>query len=440
LKHEKFKYKKAEKLLKKAEELNLQLPYSEDIEILFEPISISGKKLPNRLVVQPMEGFDSNINGSPGEFTYRRYKRFAEGGSGMIWFEATSINQEGRSNPHQLLLNKNTIGDFQSLVEKTKNAALKSFGKLHEPFLVLQLTHSGRFSKPEGKSTGKVFYNNPYLDKNKNSIVLYNDEEINQIKQDYQEAIKLAQQAGFDAVDIKACHGYLLHEMLSAYNRADSIYGGNFKNRVRLLTDLALNNRESILAIRLNAVDFIPYPYGFGMKKDGSMRTDIEEPKKLIKHLVDIGYELINITAGIPYYNPYIGRPFDRPLKGSHMPDEHPLEGIMRLILITEQLQKNFPEIPFVGSGYSWLRQYFPNVGAGVIKNNMASLIGLGRSSIAYPDAPKHLMEKTVIDPERFCISCSRCTELMRFNLNSGCVIHDKEIYGKNYRKIKFKR
>lgn len=438
--HEKFKYKSFDKLIKKAEELNLQLPYSKDIDLLLQPISISGKQLPNRLVVQPMEGFDGEKDGTPGELTFRRYLRYAEGGSGMIWFEATSIAADGRSNPHQLMLNSETLEKFKILVDKTKTAAFKRFGNSHEPFIVLQLTHSGRYSKPDGITSGKVFNKNPYLDIKDEGIELYNDEEIDRIKDTYLKGIELAKLAGFDSVDIKACHGYLLHEMLSSFNRIDSMYGGNFENRTRLLKDLFNHNSNIINSIRLNATDLISYPFGFGMKKDNSSEIDLDETKNVIKDLTSINCSLINITAGIPKYNPQIGRPFDSPLRGSLIPYEHPLEGINRLIRITAELQMESPDTPFVGTAYSWLRQYFPNIGAGVIKNEMAKLIGLGRSSFAYPDAPMDLMENGQMDPEKTCISCSRCTELMRFGYNTGCVILDKEIYGKIYKKIKFRK
>ncbi|MFC2097065.1 hypothetical protein ACFLSI_01900 [Bacteroidota bacterium] len=433
--HEKFKYKNTEELQKKAAELNLQLPFSDETELLFQPLFISNKKVPNRLVVQPMEGFDSENNGSPGKYTIRRYKRYAEGGSGMIWFEATSVTQDGRSNPHQLLLNRETLAQFKSIVEITKKSAINKLGNSHEPFLVLQLTHSGRYSKPDGNPVGKVLCFNPYLDKNRENIILYKDEEIENIQHAYNEAIILAKQAGFDAVDIKACHGYLLHEMLGAFNRTDSKFGGNFEKRIAFLTDLINHDDELILSVRLNATDLIPYPYGFGMKNDRSVDYDLEEPKKLIKILINKGSQLMNITAGVPYYNTHIGRPFDRPVKGSIFPVEHPLEGIMRMVNITSELQKEFPDIPFVGTGYSWLQQFFPNVGAGVIKNKMASLIGLGRSAFAYPDAPLDLMQKGRLDKKKTCIACSRCTELMRSGNNSGCVIQDKEIYGKLYKR-----
>jgi len=181
-------------------------------------------------------------------------------------------------------------------------------------------------------------------------------------------------------------------------------------------------------SIRLNAADMIPYPYGFGMKKDGSMEVDLSETKMLIRDL-EKKVPLWNITAGIPYYNPYVNRPYDKGIKGGATPPEHPLEGVARLISLTGELQHEFPDLPMVGSGYSWLRQFIPNVGAGVLKSGKASFIGLGRSSFAYPDATRDLMNDGKLDPGKVCVSCSMCTQFMRNNVPSGCAIRDKELY-----------
>jgi len=387
-----------------------------------------------------MEGFDSKDDGSPGELTIRRYKRYAEGGSGIIWFEATSILHDGRSNPHQLLLNSDTVDEFKSLVDITRDSAIKSLGQNHNPFLVLQLTHSGRFSKPLAKSLNKIFYRNPWLDINDDKKDLFTDEEIDSIKESYLKAIEIARAAGFDAVDIKACHGYLLHEMLSSYNREDSKYGGSFQNRIRLLKELCEHNTDILTAVRLNVTDLIAYPFGFGMNADGAFEIDLSETRELIENLIELNCTLLNITAGVPRYNPHVGRPFDRSLKGSLVPYEHPLEGVARLIELGSELQSMYNKLPIVGTGYSWLRHFYPYIAAGVLKNNMASFIGLGRNSFAYPDAPKDLMLKGKLDPEKACISCSRCTEFMRHGFSTGCAIHDKEIYGEAYKNIKFKK
>ncbi|MDP8239145.1 MAG: hypothetical protein P9X24_08645 [Candidatus Hatepunaea meridiana] len=439
--HQQFKFKTTQDLLQKAEELDLNLPFQESLDPLFETITIGSKTIPNRFAVQPMEGFDSNPDGSPSEYTFRRYKRYAEGGSGLIWFEATSVVQEGRSNPRQLLLNKRTLDSFKQLVDHTRQSAHKEFGNSHDPFLVLQITHSGRYSKPEGKPLNKVGCYNPHLDKRKEDITLFSDDELDRLKETLVEAVRLTHKAGFDAVDIKACHGYLLHELLSVYTRTNSRYGGSFENRIRLLVDVVKQAQQEIpeitIAVRMNATDGIPYPYGFGVPEDGSLVIDLSEPKVLISKLIENGCSLLNITTGIPYHSPQLVRPFDRPIGGSSVPKEHPLEGVMRLLNVTGELQREFNNIPFVGTGYSWLRNFYPYIGAAVIERGMASLIGLGRGSFAYPDAPKDLMNTGKMIHRKSCITCSKCTELMRQNNITGCVTRDSEIYGNEYKTIR---
>jgi 2,4-dienoyl-CoA reductase-like NADH-dependent reductase (Old Yellow Enzyme family) len=117
------------------------------------------------------------------------------------------------------------------------------------------------------------------------------------------------------------------------------------------------------------------------------------------------------------------------------VPDEHPLVGVGRLLKRGAQFQATFPDIPIVSTGYSWLRRFIPNVGAAMVRGGQSSFIGLGRSSFAYPDAPKDLMNRGVLDPQKTCITCSRCTELIRGGYSTGCVIRDSDIYGPHYKK-----
>jgi 2,4-dienoyl-CoA reductase-like NADH-dependent reductase (Old Yellow Enzyme family) len=260
------------------------------------------------------------------------------------------------------------------------------------------------------------------------------------LQENFVDAALLAYQAGFDAVDIKACHGYVINELLAAFDRQNSKYGGFFNNRARFITNVVKKIRQEVsqidIAVRMNAFDGIPFPYGFGSSRDESEKIDLTEPKQVVSRLIEEGCSLFNITAGIPYLFPHLGRPFDRPLPGAPIPPEHPMEGISRLISLTSELQKEFPEIPVVGTGYSWLRQFFPHVGASVIHDGQATFIGLGRSAFAYPEAPKDLMNTGILDPKKVCIACSRCTEMMRMGGSAGCVMRDKEIYGKQYKKL----
>lgn len=439
--HGSFSFKSGADLRKKAEELGRELPFQDSISPLFESIEVNSKKILNRLAVQPMEGFDAELDGSPSQLTFRRYSRYAEGGSGLIWFEATSVVPEGRSNPRQLMLFAQNLDTFKRLVEQTRNSAFKVFGSSFDIFCVLQLTHSGRHSKPKGKPKPYVANPDASLGKKAENTHVLSDEDLARLQNIYVETARLAGEAGFDGVDIKACNGYLLNELLAAYLRKNSRYGESFENRTRFLLDVLQDIRGEVpgicTAVRLSAYDGIPY--GFGVLRDGSIDIDLNEPKELLRHLIRSGCSLFNITVGNPYHEPHFGRPFDRPLPGASLPDEHPLEGVTRLLKVTGVLQKEFPDIPFVGTGYSWLRHFFPYVGAAVLNRKEVSFVGLGRSSFAYPDAPRDLMAKGVMDPKKACITCSRCTELMRNGHISGCAAHDKKIYEKEYQELLLK-
>lgn len=438
--HEPFDFRSPDELLNKASELGVELPFQTDLSPLFEDITIGLKKLTNRIAVQPMEGYDASPDGAPSDLTFRRYKRFAGGGSALLWFEATTVVPEGRSNPHQLWLRRKNVDEFTRLVEQTRNEATRSFGPGHNIYCVLQLTHSGRYSKPRGMPQPQVALVNPYLDDKEGTLQIFSDKELDQLQEKFVDAALLAYQAGFDAVDIKACHGYVINELLAAFDRQNSKYGGLFNNRARFLTNVVKKIRQEVsqigIAVRMNAYDGIPFPYGFGSSRDESRGIDLTEPKQVVSQLIVEGCSLFNFTAGIPYLYPHLGRPFDRPLPGAPVPPEHPLEGISRLISLTSKIQKECPGSPVVGTGYTWLRQFFPNVGAAVLRNGEATFIGMGRGALAYPEAPKDLMSRGSLDPKKVCICCSRCTELMRKGGSAGCAIRDKEIYGKQYKKL----
>jgi 2,4-dienoyl-CoA reductase-like NADH-dependent reductase (Old Yellow Enzyme family) len=456
--HERFALRSREDLSAKAGALGVSIPWSEDIGPLFRPLDLpGGKRLNNRLVVQPMEGADASEDGAPGELTFRRYRRFAAGGCGLIWFEATAIDPAGRSNPHQLMLSGETLVAFKRLVEAGREAAAGAEGAA-APVFILQLTHSGRFSKPEGIARPMIAQHNPFLDPLRGippDEPPVPDAELDRLKGVFLEAAGLAAEAGFDGVDIKACHGYLLGELLAARRRTGSRYGGDFANRTRLLVETiaAAHGRFPglILASRLGVYDAIPYPYGFGVAAVGAAPTgeisaggcggndpqaepgapaaDLAEPLSLIGRLVAAGLSVVNMTLGIPAYQAHFGRPFDRPAAGGLRPEEHPLEGIARLIRLAETLQTAFPALPVVGTGFSWLRGLAPHVAAGVIEKAGASLIGLGRLSFAYPDLARDLCLRGAPDPKKLCVTCSGCTDLLRAGGPAGCIIRDKAVY-----------
>ena len=152
-KHERFKFKNKQEFLKKIQEQNLDIPFSDDIRILFDRTVIQEETLPNRFAVHPMEGADGNAEGTPGDLTFRRYLRFEAGGTGLIWFEATAVSKGGRSNARQLMLAKKNQDAFKRLTEETRKAGKKGIAVHHDILLILQLTHSGRYSNPKASQS-----------------------------------------------------------------------------------------------------------------------------------------------------------------------------------------------------------------------------------------------------------------------------------------------
>ena len=423
--------------------LGVRLEAIEDVSILSEPVQAGGLLIPNSLAVHPMEGCDGDSQGRPGKLTLRRYERFASGGAGLIWAEATAVVPEGRANPRQLWLHEENKDSFAAMVKMMREAAPE-----HKPVIVLQLTHSGRYSKPQGAAHPMIAQRDPYRDAlapqqkpdaNRKSKIpddwpLVTDEYLDKLQDAYVEAARIAFEVGFDAVDIKSCHGYLINELFACHNRAGK-YGGPFENRTRFVLEVIDKIRNELgengqVVTRLGVYDAIPYPYGWGVDKDDYSKPDLTEPKKLIGLLQQRCVNLINITIANPYYNPHVGRPFNETIVGGYEEPEHPLAGVSRLVNLTGEIQKEFPGIAIVGTGYSWLRTLFANVGAANKANGLTTLVGAGRMAFAYPDFAKDIITKGRMYPEKVCVSCSACTQIMRDGGTAGCVVRDNEVYG----------
>ncbi len=444
MKHDRFRFQDRAALEEKIAELGLDIPLSDDISILFSPIVIAGRTLPNRFLIHPMEGADADPSGGPSDLTFRRYRRFAAGGAAVIWFEAAAVLEAGRGNPRQLLISARTGDAFKRLVEATRREASAKFGPGHSPLLVLQLTHAGRFARPQGRPQPVISQRSPILD----ALIqlpadhpLAMDDELDSIRDAFVAAAGIARAARFDAIDIKACHGYLVSELLAAFTRPVSRYGGPFENRTRFLLETAAGIRAEAPGIeitsRLNVFDALPYPHGFGVDRNNPGMPDLSEPIELIGKLARAGLPLLSVSCGIPAYRPHFGRPYDKPMTGQDPPDEHPLAGVARLLRLAGEVQRAHPALPVVGPGYSWLRQFIPQAAAAAVETGKAALVGLGRGAIAYPDWVSDLAERGVLDPRRVCIACSKCSEMLRWGSRVGCAVRDAEIYAAEYRQAR---
>ncbi len=434
---EKFNFKTIEDFQAKVGELGVNITLSDDLEPLKKPVKIGNKIAPNSIAILPMEGCDSNPDGSPSELVYRRYKRFSTGGAGLLWWEANAVVVEGRANPLQMMLTNENKGEFAKLIEECKKSAIESLGNDFRSVNVLQLTHSGRYSRPVDVAAPIIAQHDPLLDPrvgiSENDRVV-TDEYLDNLVDKYVRSALLAKEVGFDGVDIKACHRYLLSEILASHTR-EGKYGGSFENRSRLLLTIVKEVRKAvgedfIIACRFNVFDYHPYPYGFGVDKENFEKEDFTEPLQLVKLLCDNGVNLLSNSAGNPYYiYPQVTRPFDQPTIGGNTPNEHPLESIARLFNFTREIQKVARDVPVVGNGYSWLREFIPYIGAANLQDGSCALVGLGRQAFAYPDAPKDLLLNGKLEHNKCCISCSKCTQIMRDHGRTGCVIKDADVY-----------
>jgi 2,4-dienoyl-CoA reductase-like NADH-dependent reductase (Old Yellow Enzyme family) len=445
-KHERFSFASADDLKKKAGALGVHIGMSDDLSPLARPVRVGARVSPNSIAVLPMEGCDCEPDGAPSELAERRYLRFAGGGAGLLWWEACAVAEEGRANPLQLMLTAANAKAFAALIAKANRAAAEAMGSGHRPVHILQLTHSGRYSRPRGHRPLPIIpQHDPILD----PLVglgggepTATDGYLSELPGRYAESARLAQEAGFDGVDIKACHRYLISELLASRERGGR-YGGSFENRARLLMEAVgaarqATGRDFIIACRFNIFDAHPYPYGFGEGKGDFMEFDGDEPLRLVQMLRDAGASLLSNTAGNPYYiYPQVTRPFDASSQGIPVPDEHPLESVARLFGFTRAVQQAAGGIPVVGNGYSWLRQFAPGAGAANLLGGSCGFVGFGRGSFAYPDAPRDILLRGGMDPQKCCVACSKCTQLMRDHGKAGCVVRDAGVYAPLYREAR---
>ena len=435
--YESFSFATLDELSQKIETLGLDISFSEDLSVLAAPAAAGDRTIPNRFSTLPMEGRDSLPDGSPGEFTFRRYRRYGAGGWGLIQFEACAVWQGGRSSDRQMCIEASTEKAIASLLEATRSAARESLGPSHSPLCLLQLQDAGRYRHATGTTPGLTV---PYelLDRRAKvpgDVAPLSDADIEAVQDRMTEAAVRAEKIGFDGIDIKSCHRYLGSELLAAHLRPGK-FGGGFEGRTRFLREMterirsAVKNPSFLVTSRMNLFDGFPYPYGWGCDRSDPPLPDMTEPLKLVGILKELGLNLLTTSTGTPYYNPWLVRPFDRPIPGNMEAPEHPLEGVGRLFTLTEKVQREYPDLPVTGPGYTWLRQFGVFAAAANVARRAVTLAGFGRTGFAYPGLPKDVLEKGAVDPKKVCVSCSLCSEVMSQGGPTGCYAKDRDVYG----------
>lgn len=423
---------------------------------LCQPIQAGPLKIGNRWAIHPMEGWDGTTEGGVTEPMRRRWERFGLSGAKLIWGgEAMAVRPDGRANPNQLIINEENVKGIASLRDSLVSAHEKEYGSAEDLAIGFQLTHSGRFCRPYDKKqlAPRIAFRHPLLDEKfgiDSDEPILSDDEVRELIDAYISAAARAHQAGADFVDIKHCHGYLLHEFLGAHTRPGP-FGGSFENRTRILREIVSGIRARVpgleIGVRLSAFDFVPYkpdpdqaedgklgpgipvefahalPYdfGFGINPKNPVEYDLDEPEAFLRLLADLDIHLVNLTAGSPYYNPHIQRPAAYPPSDGYQPPEDPLIGVARQMQVVRALKAKVPELVYVGSAYSYLQEFLPNVASGAIQDGWTDLIGIGRMVLSYPNILADATAGKAPEKRFICRTFSDCTTAPRNGMRSGC-------------------
>jgi len=468
-----FKFHSVDELHAECQRLGLDLRFSDDLAPLFRPVTIGPLKAGNALCIQPTEGCDGTLDGQPDELTFRRYRRFGAGGAKLIWGEAAAVIEEGRANPRQLLISEQTAPALEKMLKGCRDAHREALGDDSDLVVGLQLTHSGRYSyrRPLLAVHDPILDLRTVVERSTGKAVdpaypLLDDDSLWRLIDHYVEAAKLAYRIGFQFIDLKQCHRYLLNELLAAKTRPGS-FGGSLENRTRLARTAIERIRSEVpglvLATRLNVFDSIPYQMksgndegepcswqtpllcSWGTSEQDPFQPDLTEPLAWIGEMARLGVALVNVSMGNPYASPHIIRPFEYPPPDGYQTPEHPLIGVDRHFRLAGQVQQAFPQLPIVGSGYSYLQEYIFHAGAANVRDGRITFVGVGRAALPMPDFARQLQETGKLDRKRICRTFSYCTALMRSKHNelgqfaTGCPPFDKEVYGPIWREAQQK-
>ena len=430
-----FDYRSLSNLAAGLAELGVDLPLDSDLSPLGQPVAIGDLRAPNALGIQPMEGCDNTADGAPGELAYRRYERFARGGAGLIWFEAIAVVDEGRSSERQLWLTEANLAAHAGLVDRTRGVAREAFGASHRPVLIAQLTHSGYRSRANGRYAPVIASRIPARDlrmKIPPDLPIITDDQLERLEDEFVKAARLAWRAGYDGVDIKACHDYLGAELLGAHTRSGR-YGGSFENRTRFLLNVVEKVRDAVpellLAVRASAFDSHPYPHGWARNPGAPSEIDPTDPVRLARLLYEKGARLLNLAGYLSDPPTQTGRPTAEGLPGIVLGGNHPFWGLSALLRMAKIVQEAVPDLVVMNTGYSRLRQFFPNAAAAHRRLGWMGIAGLGRGALAYPDFARDILERGALDPQKVCTTCDSCGSLLWSGGIVGCVTRDGEVY-----------
>jgi len=389
------------------------------MSILFEPLKIKNKILPNRLFSQAMEANDSENGGQPSELTINRYIELAKGNWGGVSIEATSVVETSLARKDGMVINKKNLDSIKLLVESFRKHDEKSC-------LLLQLVHSGDGSGPFSDVVTVMPYN---VSQRSPAPRYLSTDEIERLKDKFVESALLSEEAGVDGIDFKTGHGYLTGELFRPGNTREDKWGGSFENRTRFFREAmgeiksGLRSRDFILGSRFSLYEGIRG--GCGTSGAGEIVEDFSEMFDLVRLMDNLGMDYANVSAGIPA----ITGPITRPTEVSK---HFVLHHLRYTKAVMDLVKKENLSLKVIGSAYSTYKDEAPAIMEEMLSKDYVDFCGLGRQSFADPLTPKKIASGEKVN---WCLLCSGCSKLMFAQVHGGCVAYNdycKEVYKKH--------
>ncbi|MDH5207999.1 MAG: NADH:flavin oxidoreductase/NADH oxidase [Burkholderiaceae bacterium] len=234
---------------------------------LFEPFSLRGLTVPNRIMVSPMCQY-SALEGSASAWHFAHLGSLALSGAGLVCVEATAVTPEGRITPGDL-------GLYSDDNERALRAVLEVMRAAAPVKLAIQLSHAGRKGSSRAPwDGGKLLppQGGGWLPEAPSAVPHAEGEaapralrldELSRLRAAFAASTERAARLGFDAIELHCAHGYLLHEFLSPVsNRRDDAYGGSLANRMRFPLEVFEAVRAAFPAdrpvgVRVSATDWL---------------------------------------------------------------------------------------------------------------------------------------------------------------------------------------
>jgi len=373
---------------------------------LFSPLEVRNRQLPNRIVMAPMGSNYTAEGGFVSESSIVYYARRAEHGVGTIIVEATNVDRKGLLSRFQTgAWDDAFIPQFKKLTK-----AVQSRGAV----ILLQLTHGGAKAMPHlddapiGPSAVQIGAKIPRQ---------IEEGEIPALQQKYVDAARRALEAGFDGVEIHACHLHLISQFLSPYtNRRSDAYGGNVENRARFLVETIRRTREQLgrgflISCRINGHELF----------DGGVR--IEEAVQTAQILEREDIDIVSVSALSQFLVfTFEGREYRYPT--SVLPKEAPDAYNTRYAAIVKRAIRK----PVMAAG----KVLSPEVAERLLQEGQADLIAIGRALIADPAFAEKAARGESVNR---CIECNACIKMATVkDLPLGCPVNQEFREYREYR------